>query len=375
MPDLVDELGGEDEITLNEMREVRQALTTAPTSIPKNLLEQFQFLATATGKYFYAYINKTWVKIASSVLSAKGDLLSSDGTDDTRLPVGPDGYILTADSSQTLGINWSPLILTTTLVAGENLSAHDALVIGDGSSYTLESTTNESQSFQSDGVSTTKVSQRFNTSLHAKYIAGGTFRYSTGTNDTVTCALYSSGAGSGGAPATLMGSVTVNPTDTTGTHATVSFTFSSPIAVIGSTDYHFVFTTTGNGAFFYTGGTAGTGTYFTNAALSSVFTVRNGPMYHSVIEINTVAGLAYKASTAFNNVLANNFIGYAMATASISTNVPVQVDGVHTTSGLTIGILFLQDTPGAVGNTPATNTRKVGLALSSTLSLIKHDNS
>jgi hypothetical protein len=41
----------------------------------------------------------------SSPLTAKGDLYTFD-TSDARLPVGPDGYLLIADSSEPTGLAW-----------------------------------------------------------------------------------------------------------------------------------------------------------------------------------------------------------------------------------------------------------------------------
>lgn len=44
---------------------------------------------------------------ALSPTTTKGDLIVSDGTDNIRLPVGTDNYVLTADSAQASGIKWS----------------------------------------------------------------------------------------------------------------------------------------------------------------------------------------------------------------------------------------------------------------------------
>lgn len=41
-------------------------------------------------------------------LTSKGDLMVNNGTISTRLPIGTDGYILTADSSATSGMAWKP---------------------------------------------------------------------------------------------------------------------------------------------------------------------------------------------------------------------------------------------------------------------------
>jgi len=40
-------------------------------------------------------------------LTTKGDLLGHDGTDYQRFPIGTDGYVLKADSTQTVGWRWA----------------------------------------------------------------------------------------------------------------------------------------------------------------------------------------------------------------------------------------------------------------------------
>src|SRR3990172_1706299 len=39
-------------------------------------------------------------------LIAPGDLITHDGVDNTRIPVGDDGYVLIADSTQSTGLRW-----------------------------------------------------------------------------------------------------------------------------------------------------------------------------------------------------------------------------------------------------------------------------
>lgn len=47
--------------------------------------------------------------IPATIFDAKGDLLGATGPDSpARVPVGPDGYVLTGDSVDPLGVSWQP---------------------------------------------------------------------------------------------------------------------------------------------------------------------------------------------------------------------------------------------------------------------------
>jgi len=56
---------------------------------------------------------------ALSPITTKGDLITSDGTNDVRLPVGANDYVLTADSTQSSGVKWAAAnVGTVTEVTG-----------------------------------------------------------------------------------------------------------------------------------------------------------------------------------------------------------------------------------------------------------------
>lgn len=57
--------------------------------------------------------------VAVSILTSKGDLLTNDGTQDVRFPVGTDGRVLMADSSSPEGLLWQdPSLLIPAAVWG-----------------------------------------------------------------------------------------------------------------------------------------------------------------------------------------------------------------------------------------------------------------
>lgn len=90
------------------------------------------------GTVYYRY----WDPAASTVLTTKGDILTYD-TAETRLPVGTNGDVLTADSTQAAGVKWSApaaggwtyfeeLTLTGTSHASSTIPAFtDLLVVGE----------------------------------------------------------------------------------------------------------------------------------------------------------------------------------------------------------------------------------------------------
>jgi len=95
-----------------------------------------------------------------------------------------------------------------------------------------------------------------------------------------------------------------------------------------------------------------------------------------VQELNTEAGLLYKADASLANEFANNFIGFANESVSSTESCEVIIGGIsdnHT--GLTTGATYyLSNTPGAIGTSPGSRSRKIGIAVSDTELLIKHDN-
>ena len=74
---------------------------------------------------------------ALSGLAVKGDLSVHNGSIHTRLPVGADGYVLTADSATTTGVKWAP---ATVVPSGANtqIQFNDSGTMGADSSFTYD---------------------------------------------------------------------------------------------------------------------------------------------------------------------------------------------------------------------------------------------
>jgi hypothetical protein len=75
-----------------------------------------------------------------SGLTTKGDMSIHNGTKHERLPVGANGYVLTASSSQSTGVVWAPV---TTPPAGANTEVqfNDSSALGATSTFTFNKTT------------------------------------------------------------------------------------------------------------------------------------------------------------------------------------------------------------------------------------------
>ena len=89
-----------------------------------------------------SFVNSSPGLVQDSLVDAKGDLLaaSADNTI-TRLGVGTDTYVLTADSTEATGIKWaSPTVGTITAVTGTA-----PIVSSGGTTPAISVTTNDAQ--------------------------------------------------------------------------------------------------------------------------------------------------------------------------------------------------------------------------------------
>jgi hypothetical protein len=88
--------------------------------------------------------SKTAAFNALSPITAKGDLITSNGTNNVNQAVGTDGFVLTADSAQTNGIKWAAATVTPTAwnaqTVSYNITTADSAIGFTTSSSTLTAT-------------------------------------------------------------------------------------------------------------------------------------------------------------------------------------------------------------------------------------------
>lgn len=90
----------------------------------------------------------------SSPLTTKGDVWGYSSVD-ARIPVGPDGALLTADSTQTLGVRWGAALPTQTLLSADTFNrANNASTMGTTDGAGIKDALTWAYSNRSSGSST-----------------------------------------------------------------------------------------------------------------------------------------------------------------------------------------------------------------------------
>lgn len=285
---------------------------------------------------------------------------------DVSAGAGDSGKVPKLNASGDLDYTFLKNTDIQSLTAGQNVTAGEVAIIGDGLSYISSSRTTSTSSTATS--STQWLSQNFATSSRAISIKSVIISI-TGSNN-VTISIYAID-GSNKPTGAALGSLTQAAS------GTIEFTFASPVAVSPSTTYAAVMSSNLANAW-SRGNTDNSGGISTDSG--ATWTMNVGNFYLVVNEIMTVAGRAYKAEAdvlgSTVTPFSNNYIGIFEETATSGNAVLVRVAGVSTkVSGLAVGVMhFISDTAGALSATAGTITRKIGIALSATKFLIKHDN-
>lgn len=160
------------------------------------------------------------------------------------------------------------------------------------------------------------------------------------------------------------------------TITSITFTFPTPYLLTASTTYALVFrgSTIGTDCsitFWGQGSSTNSGSTWSSAGGGSsaqATTITYGK--------TTTSGRVFNANANNNDAGANGIVGFALSTVTEGQSVDVLCFGIMTgLSGLTTGsTYYLSNTVGALSSSAGSQSRKIGLALSSTTLLIKHDN-
>lgn len=151
------------------------------------------------------YSGSAWVTKSGSPspLTTKGDLYTYSTTD-TRLGVGTNGHVLTADSTQATGIKWAAVSTPTTSFSLINTPSGTALT--GSTSITVSSLSGYNKLLvRIEGMSTANASSQitfkpngsvFNTRFIRYYFtgSGGTFNSDNGTNSLEVFRMDSAGS-------------------------------------------------------------------------------------------------------------------------------------------------------------------------------------
>ena len=96
-------------------------VSAEPTFTPTKFSDQIKTDGTNGDIYIYSNDKQIWIKVNAftSPLTTKGDLFGYS-TVNARIPIGSDDTVLTADSSETLGVKWATPVVSNLYGSGSD---------------------------------------------------------------------------------------------------------------------------------------------------------------------------------------------------------------------------------------------------------------
>ena len=270
----------------------------------------------------------------------------------------------------------------SSLIAGENITAGDAVAVGAADRYLLlDGSGNTGDPSKAFANSSTYFAQSFTTGARDKTVHSINFLISSteasGTTRTFTVSLRADDAGK--PHSTVLGTGTCTYTKVLNiSDYSVNCSFTSPVSVSASTKYWIVISINASNTVTLKSLNAGTSASFSSDAGTNWSSAgfKGYDTSISVYTVDTEAGKLYQCSALHSTSRTTGFIGFATETKNSGENTTFQVNGSFSNlTGLIAGIpYYLSDTYGAIASSPGTNSKKVGLSLSATSLLIKNDN-
>jgi hypothetical protein len=273
------------------------------------------------------------------------------------------------------------LLVLKSFTAGEDITAGQPVAVAKGNS----SIAGAKQTATDANITLTTTNwnaQTFLTSKRVNAIVGGTIKIHGNGQVEARHIRVSIRATSANKPTgSDIGATAEFDTDDRGVKE-YTFTFGTPVTVSPNTTYAIVVRRYSADAYNNPTIAENTGGYSdgnqcNSTDSGSTWTVTTGKdLYFTITERQGTAGRVYLTEATLDNEWANNFIGFAIETITSGNAIKIVVSGYDDNqTGLTVGsTYYLSDTPGAIATSAGSQSRKIGLAISATEILIKHDN-
>lgn len=341
------------------------------------------------------------VEEATDAEVAAGTAVGGTGA---RLYVNPSGLSNAAIDASTGSTDAAKLVKTDsngyldttltkgnilTVTAGEDLTAGNAVYVSDGtetstfddaatgsiSQASYDTTQSLSGANWAGQTFLTPSVDVFLNSVVARYTdtANGSGWSSTGISIRATSAGLPTGADLTTASAS-------GPGD--GNTANLTFTFGTPYKLTANTTYAIIFKSPASAGEVHIDSTSPAytdGQFVTSSDTGSSWSAVSGSDAFFTVNYteSRKSGRAYLTDANYSTVELTNFVGFVIDSASRAASVLIQTGGnFQGLSGLTAGkTYYLSDTAGAIGTSAGSNSKKVGLSVSATELVIKHDNS
>jgi hypothetical protein len=264
-------------------------------------------------------------------------------------------------------------------LAGESMVTGSALYVSNGTStVNLYSGGIAESSDSFNPTSSVFIGQTFTTGASTQKITRITANVQetwAGNSWTGSIKIYATSGGvpTGGALYTGTFSTGVGSSQVADVYPNLSVSTGTMYAFVINADDYSATKVTGakKSSSFYSGGT-----WIKTTNGGGAWTTSTYDLDSAVYTQDGVGGGIYKTSASTAIDKANNFIGFSSATVNTSTNVGVITTGIaNVFTGLTVGATYyLSDTAGVVSTSAGSQSRKIGLSVSSTAILIKYDN-
>ena len=299
----------------------------------------------------------------------EGDLIK-DGVAATSTPTA--NAIPVADGSGKLDDGWLKSIIIKSFTAGENITAGDAVSLAADTTYTMAGYYGDFDAFVTVNNTHMKAQTFVSMGTKIKSVKLEMSESAAGAvNATVSIRSTTGGLPSG---SDIEGKTSVMSINGQNDYI---FVFSEPVNVISGQVYAIVVKASSSidigikNSNVYSGGS-----YIYSSDGGSTWTSDSNKDFKFVVTGETEEGYIYKSNSTIDNFLSNNFIGFAYENITSTNSGLVTLSGLSNNhTGLTTGTTYyLSNTAGAISTSPGSVSRKVGLSISATEILIKHDN-